>query len=240
MTDAPIVLEGITKRYPHFTLAPLDLAVPAGRVLGLIGPNGAGKSTLIRIIVGLVRADAGVVTVLGRRMPGEQREIKRHMAFVSDDMALYRGESLRWHLDWVRRLAGRWDEDLARDLLDRFALHPSQRAGGLSRGQQAKALLLLALARRPDVLVLDEPTTGLDPLVRRDVIDRLAACRGTTTMVFSSHMSEDISGLADAVAFLHGGRIIAQGAVAEFVRDGHSLEHAFLDRVDRLALRGAA
>jgi ABC-2 type transport system ATP-binding protein len=238
--DTPITIRGVSKRYPQFTLKDVDLVVPAGRVLGLIGPNGAGKSTLLRIMMGLVRADSGEVTILGRKMPAEERWIKARMGFVSEDMALYGAKSLRWHMDLVASVHEGWDERRAADLLLRLDLNPDQRAHGMSRGQQVKAMLLLALARRAEVLILDEPTAGLDPLVRHELMELLASSRDERQgVVFSSHHGEDVAGLADDVVFLHGGRIIANAPVAEFLGGGRSLEAAFLERVSGLG-RGRA
>jgi ABC-2 type transport system ATP-binding protein len=232
MVEASIAMHGIAKNYPRFEISGFDLTVPAGRVLGLIGPNGAGKSTLLRIMMGLVRADAGTVRILGREMPREERWIKARVGFVSEDMALYRGKTLRWHMDLVASVHEGWDEGRAEELLARLQLDPGQRARGMSRGQQVKALLLLALARRAEVLILDEPTAGLDPLVRHELTSFLAGSRSERqAIVFSSHHGEDVSALADDVVFLHGGRIAAAAPVASFLAGGRSLEQAFLECV---------
>lgn len=232
MTDPAVRLRGVSKRYRHFAIDDLNLDLPDGRVLGLIGPNGAGKSTLLRILMGLVRADAGEIRVLGRAMPAEERWIKARVGFVSEDMALYGAATLRWHMRLVRDLHDGWDERRATDLLARFNLNPNQKMHGMSRGQQVKALLLLAMARRAELLVLDEPTTGLDPLVRHELVDLLSRSRADRrATVFSSHNGDDVASLADDVAFLYGGRIIAHGPVTAFVGAGRTLEQAFLEHV---------
>ncbi len=240
MDDATIELTGMRKSYPRFSLHGVDLAVSPGRVLGLIGPNGAGKSTLLRIMMGLVRADAGTVRILGREMPHDERWIKARVGFVSEDMALYGGKTLRWHMDLVASVHDGWDEGRAAELLARLALDAHQKAQGMSRGQQVKSLLLLALARRAQVLILDEPTAGLDPLVRHELLAFLAESRGERqAVVFSSHHGEDVAALADDVVFLHGGRIAAQAPVASFLAGGRTLEAAFVECV-RGALAGRA
>ncbi len=241
MSDLPIRVRSVLKRYPQFTLRDVDLDVPCGRVLGLIGPNGAGKSTLLRILMGLVRSDSGEVAILGRSMPAEERWIKARVGFVSEDMALYGSKTLRWHMDLVASVHEGWDERRAAELLQRLDLNPDQNARGMSRGQQVKALLLLALARRAEVLILDEPTAGLDPLVRHELMQFLAGSRDERqAIVFSSHHGEDVSALADDVVFLYGGRIIANAPVANFLGGGRSLESAFLERVSGLAAGRAA
>jgi ABC-2 type transport system ATP-binding protein len=234
MPDPVIRLRDVIKRYPRFTLRDVDLEIAAGVTLGLIGPNGAGKSTLMRIIMGLVRADSGRVEILGRNMPADESAIKARVGFVSEDTALYRTASLRWHMDFVKAVYPSWDESLASELIRRLELDPRLRGRELSRGQQVKALIVLALARRPEVLVLDEPTAGLDPLARHEVMRLLAEEHDERrTVVFSSHHGEDVAELATEVAFVHGGRMIAKAPVGEFLAGGCTLEAAFLERVGR-------
>ena len=241
MSDCAIQLQGVSKTYSRFALRGIDLDVPDGTVLGLIGPNGAGKSTLLRILMGLVRADAGRVTVLGRAMPADERWIKARVGFVSEDMALYGAATLRWHMQVVRDMHEGWDDRRASDLLERFHLDPGQRARGLSRGQQVKALLLLAMARRADVLVLDEPFAGLDPLVRHEILTLLAASRSQRrALIFSSHCGDDVATLADHVAFVYDGRLIAHALVDELLGGGKSLEKVFLEQVAALQCGRAA
>src|SRR5215469_11008579 len=163
MTDLAIKLESVTKRYRYFTLDNIDLEVPAGEIMGLIGPNGAGKSTTIRILLGLVHQDSGYVRVLGHRMPAQQIEAKWDIGFASEDMRLYDAMTLGWHMNFIRSIYSNWDAAYADLLLKRFGLRADQKIKGLSHGQRSKSALLLVLARKPKLLVLDEPTTGLDP-----------------------------------------------------------------------------
>ena len=232
MSDCAIALRSVGRRYPHFTLRDINLDVPDGTVLGLVGPNGAGKSTLLRILMGLVRADTGRVTVLGRPMPEEESWIKARVGFVSEDMALYGAATLGWHMRLVRDMGVGWDEHRAADLLERFSLDPNQLVHGLSRGQQVKALLLLAMARRAELLILDEPTAGLDPVVRHEILSLLKNTRGERrALVFSSHYGDDVESLADDVAFVHGGRLITHAPVAELLGGTRSLEQVFLESI---------
>ena len=138
--------------------------------MGFIGANGAGKSTTIRILMGLVHQDPGSVQVLGHYMPADQAAAKLDIGFVSEDMRLYGPATLAWHMEFVRSIYPRWDQSYAEKMLRRFDLKPQQKIKGLSHGQRVKAALLLALARRPRLLVLDEPTTGLDPVARVEVL----------------------------------------------------------------------
>lgn len=211
MNDLSICLEGVSKRYPHFFLDNISLELPEGSVLGFIGANGAGKSTTIRILMGLVRQDTGSVEVLGHRMPAEQTAAKLDIGFVSEDMRLYGTATLAWHMNFVRSMYPRWDQAYADKLVRRFDLKPEQRIKGLSHGQRVKAALLLALARQPRLLILDEPTTGLDPVARREVLGELMSVITDEgrTIFFSSHNTMEVEQISDHIAFIDRGRLIA-------------------------------
>lgn len=228
MTTA-ITLKGVRKQYDEFALRDIDLELPVGQVMGLVGVNGAGKSTLLRLLMGLVRADGGEVEVLGQRLPQAQVAVKRDIGYASDDMRLYRGQTLRWHMDFIRGMYPGWDEAYAQKLLKRFDLRPQQALGGFSHGQRVKAVLLLILARHPRLLLLDEPTTGLDPVARGEVLEALADVLRDEqrSILFSSHNTADIEQIADSITFLHGGAIVAS-------RDKES----FLDGWRRILCRG--
>ncbi len=187
--DFAIELEGVGKHYRYFTLHNIRLRVPEGQIMGLIGPNGAGKSTTIRIMMGLVHQDCGEVRVLGHRMPAEQVAAKWETGFASEDMRLFDTLTLDWHMRWIRSMYPQWDADYARLLLKRFGLRAEQKIKGLSHGQRVKAALLLVLARRPKLLVLDEPTTGLDPVARHEILRELTSVMTDEgrTILFSSH-----------------------------------------------------
>ncbi|TNJ33218.1 ATP-binding cassette domain-containing protein [Arenimonas terrae] len=212
-------LSGIAKRYPHFALQDITLDLPEGQVMGLVGVNGAGKTTLLRLLTGLAATDAGEVTVLGHRLPEHQVAAKRDIGFASEEMRLYRGQTLRWHMDLVRAIYPGWDEAYAAELIKRFELRTEQTLGGFSHGQRVKALLLLCLARRPRLLLLDEPTTGLDPVARVEVLEALADVLRdeSRSVLFSSHNTHDVEQLADTITFLHKGRLVASADKLEFI-----------------------
>jgi ABC-2 type transport system ATP-binding protein len=220
--------EGVGKRYRHFTLENIDLELPTGSIMGFIGPNGAGKSTTIRILMGLVHQDKGIVRVLGHAMPDDQVAAKQDIGFVSEDMRLHGAAPLRWHMELLRSLYPKWDQPYAEELLRRFDLKPQQKIKGLSHGQRVKAALLLALARRPRLLVLDEPTTGLDPVARHEVLGELMAVLADEdrTILFSSHNTLDVEQISDCITFIDRGRIIDSGD-----------KEIFLDRWRRLRLQ---
>jgi ABC-2 type transport system ATP-binding protein len=218
MTRA-FVTQGISKRYPDFALEGVSLELATGSVMGLVGANGAGKTTLLRLLSGLAAADAGRVEVLGYRLPEQQAEARREVGLASEDMRLYRSRNLEWHIDLVRSIYPSWDDNYAATLMRRFDLRPRQPLAGFSHGQRVKALLLLCLARRPKLLLLDEPTTGLDPVARIEVLEALADVLrdDQRSVLFSSHNTADVEQLADRIAFLHQGRLVADADKEHFL-----------------------
>src|SRR5579862_3132140 len=227
MNDLAIELNGLCKRYRYFSLDNIFLKLPRGQIMGLIGPNGAGKSTTIRILMGLVHQDSGEVRVLGHPMPAEQVAAKWNIGFASEDMRLYEGMTLGWHMDFIRSIYPSWDAAYAQLLLKRFGLRAEQKIKGLSHGQRVKSALLLVLARKPKLLVLDEPTTGLDPVARHEILKELTAVMTDEgrSILFSSHNTQDVEQISDQITFIDRGRII----------DSMDKE-AYLDRWRRLRL----
>jgi ABC-2 type transport system ATP-binding protein len=227
MTDLAIQLSGVSKTYRYFTLDKIDLELPRGQIMGLIGANGAGKSTTIRILMGLVHQDSGEARVLGRRMPSEQVAAKWDIGFASEDMRLYDSMTLGWHMDFIRSIYHTWDAAYAQLLLKRFGLRLDQKIKGISHGQRVKSALLLVLARKPKLLVLDEPTTGLDPVARHEILRELTDVMADEgrSILFSSHNTQDVEQISDRITFIDRGRII----------DSMDKE-AYLDRWRRLRL----
>lgn len=210
MNDYAIELNGVCKSYRFFELQNIALQLKRGTIMGLIGPNGAGKSTTIRILMGLVHQDRGEVRVLGHRMPAEQIEAKWDVGFASEDMRLYESMTLDWHINFMKSIYASWDDAYAQLLLKRFGLHAEQKIKGLSHGQRVKATLLLVFARRPKLLVLDEPTTGLDPVARHEILRELTAVmvEEGRSILFSSHNTQDVEQISDQITFIDRGRII--------------------------------
>ncbi len=210
MSEYAIELSGVGKTYPFFSLDNIDLKVPEGEIMGLIGPNGAGKSTTIRILMGLVHQDRGEVRVLGHSMPQGQVAAKWDIGFASEDMRPYEAMTLGWHMQFFRSVYANWDERYAQLLVKRFGLRTEQKIKGFSHGQRVKATLLLMLARRPKLLVLDEPTTGLDPVARHEILRELTAVMTEEgrSVLFSSHNTQDVEQISDTITFIDRGRII--------------------------------
>jgi ABC-2 type transport system ATP-binding protein len=210
MSTPLINLTEISKTYRFFRLEPTSLELTPGQIMGLVGPNGAGKTTIMRILMGLVRADAGEAQVLGRFMPEQAADAKRDIGFVSADMRLYPQATLDWHLRFMGGLYPGWDAPYAAQLLERFNLKRPQPVSSLSQGEHMKALMLLALARRPRLLVLDEPTTGLDPVARHEMLIELMDVLKDErrAILLSSHETRDVERICDRITFIDRGQVV--------------------------------
>ena len=210
-TELAISLQDVSKSYKHFKLRNINFFVERGTVAGLIGPNGAGKSTTMRILMGLVQPDSGTVTALGKSISSSEATAKQDIGYFSDDMRLYKPESIGWHMQFVRSLYPTWDDAYATQLLDRFGLIQQQIVKGLSHGQRVKAMLLLILARRPKLLILDEPTNGLDPVAKHEILTELMRVveDDSRTILYSSHNTQDVEQISDSITFIDRGQVIA-------------------------------
>lgn len=212
MNDA-IVIEQLRYRVgKRFAITDLDLHVPAGSIYGFLGPNGSGKTTTIRLILGLLRPLAGHITVLGDRMPENYARVLERTGYVPEQPHLDGTLTVGELIDFQSAFYRRWDHSRASDLLKRFELDAEQLFGRLSKGQKAKLMILLALAQCGDLLVLDEPTDGLDPVVRRDILSALLTYvfeRGATIFI-SSHLVHELERVCDWVAVMDNGRLIIE------------------------------
>jgi ABC-2 type transport system ATP-binding protein len=214
-----IEIRGLVKRYPRFQLGPLDLTVPCGAIYGLIGPNGAGKTTAIDMIFGLGRNDAGQILVLGFDHRADEIALKQHAAYVGPDLNFQIWGKVGRAIRFVRGFYPGWDDAYCAALMKAFHLSDSDRIVTLSFGARTKLSLLLALARRPEVLVLDEPTTGLDAVSKQQIFTELlkAVEDGERTVLISSHGLSDIERFADHVGMIKNGRLLLEGRMDEVV-----------------------
>jgi ABC-2 type transport system ATP-binding protein len=220
-----IEARGLSKRYGRRqALAGCTLAVPAGRVTGLVGPNGAGKTTLLQLAAGLLTPDAGTITVLGERPGGTPAQLSR-VGFVAQDAPVYPGLSVAGHLRMGGWLNPCWDGDLAERRITQLGLDPRQRAGSLSGGQRAQLALTLATAKRPELLLLDEPVASLDPLARREFLQGLmeSVAEHHASVVLSSHLISDIERVCDYLVVLTGSRVRIAGETEELLATHHRL-----------------
>jgi ABC-2 type transport system ATP-binding protein len=230
MSEWAVELDGVCKAFRYFQLHDISLKLAPGQILGLVGPNGAGKSTLLRILMALLQQDRGTVRVLGHTMPAQQSLAKRAIGYVSEDMRLYASTTIAWHMRFVAQIYPEWDARYAETLLARFNLKPNQPIRSLSHGERMKATLLLALARRPRLLLLDEPTTGFDPVARHEVLAEFmdVVAHEDRAVIFSSHNTQDVEQISDQIVFIDRGRIIDAQDKESFVEQWRRL-HLELD-----------
>ena len=219
-TVPAVELIGVTKRYGSATVVDnLTLTIPRGTTLGLIGPNGAGKSTTIRMLMGMLAPTAGTIRVLGNDIISHAPQIRRLVGYVPERHDIYAWMTVAEAIRFARAYYPTWDADLCDEMSDLFKLDRQKKVRKLSKGMLVKLALLLAIAHRPELLVLDEPTTGLDPIVHEDFLEGVmrSVCRGGTTVLFSSHNLGDIRRLADAVCILRQGRIVIQRSLDDLL-----------------------
>lgn len=209
----------VGKRYGRsWALRDCTLAIPSGRVVALVGPNGAGKSTLLNLAVGLTGPTTGNVTVLGNLVPGAQPALER-VAFVAQDAPLYTNLSVADTLHLASSLSNRWDEANARQRLDDLGIPMTRRVGKLSGGQHAQVALAVALARHPELLILDEPVARLDPLARHDFMATLMAAVADEglSVLLSSHVVAELERVCDYLVVLSRGRVQVTGDVDDLL-----------------------
>lgn len=213
-----IEVQGLTRRYKSaLAVDSLDLTVPRGTVLGLLGPNGAGKSTTLRMIMGLLRPTAGRIRVLGLDPFEKPGQVRQRIGYVPETPQIYRWMTTREVLRFCRALYADWNDEQAELLADAFQLPAQRKVRQLSKGMLAKLSLLIALAHDPDLLILDEPLSGLDPLARDEFLDGVlqGLCSGQRSVIFSSHQLDEVNRLSDAVAVLHAGRLLTHCSLDE-------------------------
>lgn len=211
MMKEAVVLHGVQKHYRDFKLGPLDLTVPTGTIVGLVGENGAGKTTTLRLLCGVSRPDAGQVTLLGGR-PTDPA-LRRRIGVMFEDAYFYGTLTARQIGKSMAGIFGeQWDAARFDGMLDRFGLDPKKKVQAYSRGMRMKLSLATALAHDPELLVLDEATAGLDPVVRGEMLDLFLEYIQDErhSILMSSHISSDLEQVADSIAYLHRGQLLFQ------------------------------
>ncbi len=234
--SAALVATGLGKRYRRrWALRECSLEIPEGRVAALVGPNGAGKTTLLHLATGLLEPTAGSVRVLGA-VPGKDPALLPKFGFVAQDVPLYRNFTVADMLAFGRGMNARWDDALARERLDRLGIPLDDRVGHLSGGQRAQVALALALAKRPQMLLLDEPLASLDPLARRDFLRVLmeGVAEDGATAVLSSHLISDLERVCDYLILLSSARTQVAGDIEQLLSVHRVLTGPRRD-VDRIA-----
>jgi ABC-2 type transport system ATP-binding protein len=223
--SAVIETDRLGKKYGRrWALQDTTLAIPEGKVVGLVGPNGAGKTTLLHLAVGLLAPTAGTITVLGDSPADGPAQLAR-VGFVAQDTPTYARLSVANHLRMGAWLNPGWDADLAESRIEQLGLDPRQRAGALSGGQRAQLALTLAIAKRPELLLLDEPVASLDPLARREFLQSLmevVAVQGVS-IVLSSHLVADLERVCDYLIVLVASHVELAGEVSELLGSHYRL-----------------
>ena len=223
--NAVIEASGLGKQYGRkWALRDCTLAIPEGVVVGLVGPNGAGKTTLLQLATGMLTPTRGTITVLGQRPAAGPAQLAR-VGFVAQDTAVYARMTVADHLRLGAWLNPGWDDDLARQRISQLALDPKQRAGSLSGGQRAQLALTLAMAKRPELLILDEPVASLDPLARREFLQGLmeAVAEQSLSVVLSSHLVADLERVCDYLVVLVASQVQVAGEVSDLLASHHRL-----------------
>jgi ABC-2 type transport system ATP-binding protein len=216
---AVIEAEGLGKRYRRqWALSDCTLSIPAGHVVGLVGLNGAGKTTLLNLATGMVAPTTGTIAVLGGRPAAGPAQLAR-VGYLAQDAPVYPGLSVAEHLKLGARLNPGWDAPLARRRIDQLDLDPRRKAGKLSGGQRAQLGLTIALAKRPELLILDEPVASLDPLARREFLQDLmeAVAEEQVNIVLSSHLINDLERVCDYLIVLADARVRIAGPVDDLL-----------------------
>jgi ABC-2 type transport system ATP-binding protein len=225
-----IQIDGVSRHFgPKLALDNVSLTIPRGKVFGLVGENGAGKTTLIKHILGLLKAETGSVRVFGLDPVQNPPAVLSRIGFLSENRDLPAWMRVDELLHYTEAFYPQWDRSYAEQLRQQFGLDPASRIKNLSRGETAKAGLLVALAYRPELLLLDEPSSGLDPVVRRDILEaiiRTVADEGRTVF-FSSHLLEEIERVSDDIALMAGGQVVLAGPLDELKSQHHRITFRF-------------
>ncbi len=207
---AILSVQGLTKRYEKFTLDGVSFELEPGYIMGFIGRNGAGKTTTLKSMLGLVHADGGSVSMLGKDFFANEQELKQHIGFTLGGADYYPKTRIRNITDVVRRFYGNWDDAMYRKYMKRFSLDADKRPAELSGGMRVKYALTLALSHHAKLLVLDEPTSGLDPVARDDLLELFQEIieEGGRSILFSTHITSDLEKCADFITYIENGRIV--------------------------------
>jgi ABC-2 type transport system ATP-binding protein len=223
--NAVLQAHALGKRYgKRQALADCTLEVPPGHVVGLVGPNGAGKTTLLKIACGMLAPTTGRIEVLGEKPAAGPAQLAR-VGYVAQDAPTYASLSVADHLRLGAKLNPRWDATLAQARIDQLDLDPKQRAGNLSGGQRAQLALTVAVAKRPELLLLDEPVASLDPLARRDFLRRLmeSVAENDTSVILSSHLVSDLERVCDYLIVLVDSRVQLAGETEDLLAQHHRI-----------------
>jgi len=235
---AAIEIRGLRKSFGAFTLGPLDMTVPEGAIYGLVGPNGAGKTTTIDLLFGMGAKEAGQITVLGLDHLRDEVAMKQQVAYVSPDLTYSPWGKVGRTIQFVKGFYPTWDDAYCRQLLDSLRVGTGERILSLSFGARIKLSLILALSWRPRLLILDEPTVGLDAISKQEIFGQLLAAvgDGERSVLISSHGLADLERFADHLGMIKHGRMIFEGATSDMIAR-HRMVDFMTTEGDRIAQR---
>lgn len=233
-------IRGLTKSYKEFTLADIELQLPGGYIMGLIGENGAGKSTLLKAVLGVVREDRGTVTLFGKTLREDETEIKNRIGVVLGELNLpdtFRGKEINTMMSKIYK---NWNSETYFAYLKRFSIDKNKKIKEYSKGMKVKAALAIALSHKAELLILDEPANGLDPVAREDVMDILREFVQDEqhSVLISSHILSDLEKVSDYVTFLHGGKILLSEAKDQLLEE-YRLLKGNRKEIEKLSRDGA-
>jgi len=232
MTKA-LEIDDVVKTYPGFKLGPLSLDLEPERVLAYIGPNGSGKSTTMHCLIGLVKACQGSMKIFGKENKPDKTDWKLDIGYIGDVHVFYENWTAEKNLKHLKKFYSKWSDQLINNLVERFKLPLNKRAKDLSSGSRVKLSLISALAHSPKLLLLDDPTSGLDPVARKEVLDTLFEVLedDERAILYSTHILSDISRLADELAFLVDGQLMSRHEKDELTENWRRISFQ-LDRND--------
>jgi len=235
MSESVVDIKGVSRSFgKKVALDDVALTVPRGSVVGLVGENGAGKTTLLKHVLGLFRARTGTVRVFGKDPVADPESVLGEIGYLSEVRDLPDWMRIGELMSYTKAFFPAWDDAFAEELREMFELSPDQKVKTLSRGQRARAGLIAAIAHRPQLLVLDEPSSGLDPVVRRDILSaiiRTVADEGRTVL-FSSHLLDEVQRVSDHVAMLHLGKMLLTSPMDEVLTSHYRLTVRFEQSLD--------
>lgn len=217
MEEFALVIDGVTKKYDSFTLDNFSMKIEKGTVMGLVGQNGAGKTTLISLIMNKFRRDNGKITVCGCDNITDEPRVKNLIGYVADDEYMFYSYNLEKYEKIFSLSFDNWDDGLFKRLVGKFELDMKKKFSEYSKGMKTKAMIALALAHKPELLVMDEPTAGLDPVARLEILDILRefVADGEHSVLFSTHITSDLDKIADFITLIIDGKLVESMPIDE-------------------------
>jgi ABC-2 type transport system ATP-binding protein len=219
-------VQGLSKRYERFYLDHVSFTLEEGYIMGFIGSNGAGKTTTLKGIMNIIHTDAGTVEIFGERQNGNEESLKQDIAYMSGEINFFQKKKVKHISEVVRRFYPQWGADVHKNYLKRFDIDPEKRIEELSQGMRIKYALALALSHNARLMILDEPTTGLDPVARDDLLELFQELveQGDRSILFSTHITSDLEKCADFITYILNGRIIESCSRDELL-DSYRIVH---------------